>query len=149
MTQTTTNTSGFTLIELMIVIAILGVLAAIAIPAYEGYIKQAKISALTEHTANAIKVVKTETAKIAAGSSGTDVINDLNFGDRKAVGNATLAAFVPGPVGGASPGQIAIDGLDGANKPIAGSVVTIDAVPVVGTQSSDYPGNLPVTFTPE
>jgi len=62
---------GFTLIELMIVVAIVGILAAIALPAYQDYVIRSKMSE-AEAAIAACKTSVAEYASTHAGSLPTD-----------------------------------------------------------------------------
>ena len=66
------NRKGFTLIELMIVVAIVGILAAIALPAYQDYIARAKISEPLVHLDSA----KTSVSEWAATEGSLPPSND-------------------------------------------------------------------------
>ena len=70
--------SGFTLIELMIVVAILGILAAIAIPAFVQYVRRSKSTEAVTNVDNMFKLSAsyyTPTEKQAAGITGAQFVN--------------------------------------------------------------------------
>lgn len=69
---------GFTLVELIVVIAILGILAGVAVPAYSGYLKKANFAKDEQVVSYANTIIQSGFASIGEVTNATDVTNAVN-----------------------------------------------------------------------
>lgn len=89
------NQKGFTLIELMIVVAIIGILAAIALPAYQNYTQKARFTEVVNSTAAAKTAVEV-CAQTQGGADAAAVLANCDGAFAGIPANVTAAAGVVG-----------------------------------------------------
>ncbi|MEZ9563845.1 prepilin-type N-terminal cleavage/methylation domain-containing protein [Vibrio artabrorum] len=95
-----TNQKGFTLIELMIVVAIIGVLSAIAVPAYKDYVTKSQASsalATLKSLVTPAELLIQQDGAISGGASALGISSGANtLGEITASGTSIAFTFDEG-----------------------------------------------------
>ena len=133
---------GFTLIELMIVVAIIGILAAVAIPSYQNYTKKAKFTEVIQATAP-FKLAVEECVQDGACVSST-TITGITPGSAGIPSNQTTAMGKVASITTSSAGVITATAVGASGAQVQGlSGETYILTPAVATNAS---GNNSVTW---
>lgn len=116
---------GFTLIELMIVVAIIGILAAVALPAYQDYTKRAKMSEVVL-AASSCRTSITEVYQAGSGSaSAAPGINGWGCESGTGTSNATAQTKYVDRVHTSADGMITVEARGFNDTNIDTKVVTL------------------------
>lgn len=139
----TTKQNGFTLMELMIVVAIMAVLTMAAIPSLQNYLATARLNVHLNNFEEAQRFVAGECSKAIAGGTKINIVETLNGNGKKyAPGNDTDApAFAtPDTASTDASGQVLIDGLE-SDQVKPGTDITISlGTAATGATPDQYPG---------